>query len=90
MQWVPGHDTLFPKLLGKLSPGGSLAIQIPDNADQPALRLMRETAADGPWASKLANVLRPARQAFSRLALQVLLPWFWRLLAGNALPQIQL
>jgi trans-aconitate 2-methyltransferase len=62
MQWVPGHDSLFPRLLEKLSPGGSLAIQMPDNADQPALRLMREVAARGPWAAKLANVLRPARQ----------------------------
>jgi trans-aconitate 2-methyltransferase len=62
MQWVPGHETLFPKLAGKLSSGGSLAIQMPDNADEPALRLMREVAADGPWVGKLANVLRPARQ----------------------------
>jgi trans-aconitate 2-methyltransferase len=62
MQWVPGHDTLFPRLAGKLSAGGSLAIQMPDNADQPALRLMREIASDGPWAAKLANVARPARQ----------------------------
>jgi trans-aconitate 2-methyltransferase len=62
MQWVPGHDTLFPRLAGKLSIGGSLAIQMPDNADQPALRLMRQIASDGPWAAKLANVARPARQ----------------------------
>lgn len=62
MQWVPGHDTLFPRLAGKLRIGGSLAIQMPDNADQPALRLMREIASDGPWAAKLANVARPARQ----------------------------
>lgn len=62
MQWVPGHDTLFPRLAGKLIAGGSLAIQMPDNADQPALQLMRETASDGPWAAKLANVARPARQ----------------------------
>lgn len=62
MQWVPGHDTLFPKLLGKLGAGGSLAIQIPDNGDQPAIRLMQEIATGGPWAAKLTNVLRPARQ----------------------------
>jgi len=48
MQWVPDHATLFPKLVGKLGSGGSLAIQMPDNADEPALRLMREVAADGP------------------------------------------
>jgi len=62
MQWVPGHERMFPQLIGKLSRGGSLAIQMPDNADEPALRLMRQVAADGPWAGKLANVLRPARQ----------------------------
>lgn len=62
MQWVPGHDTLFPKLVGKLSAGGNLAIQMPDNAEEPALRLMREVAANGPWSGTIANVLRPARQ----------------------------
>ena len=62
MQWVPGHDALFPRLIEKLGSSGSLAIQMPDNADEPALRLMREVAAAGPWAAKLANVLRPARQ----------------------------
>ena len=62
MQWVPNHDTLFPKLLGKLSPGGSLAIQIPDNGGEPAIRRMLELAMEGPWAAKLATVLRPARQ----------------------------
>jgi len=62
MQWVPGHDTLFPRLVRKLSSSGNLAIQMPDNAEEPALRLMREVASDGPWAAKLTNVLRPARQ----------------------------
>lgn len=62
MQWVPDHARLFPRLVGKLGIGGTLAIQMPDNAEEPALRVMREVAADGPWAAKLANVLRPARQ----------------------------
>jgi len=60
-QWVEGHETLFPRFLKRLAPGGSLAIQMPDNADVPAHRAMREIAADGPWATKLANVSRPAR-----------------------------
>jgi trans-aconitate 2-methyltransferase len=55
LQWVPNHATLLPKLLAKLAPGGSLAIQMPDNLDEPAHRLMRETAANGPWAGKLAE-----------------------------------
>lgn len=55
-QWLPDHATLLPSLVAKLSPGGSLAIQMPDNLDEPAHRLMREVAADGPWASKLVGV----------------------------------
>jgi trans-aconitate 2-methyltransferase len=60
-QWVEGHEVLFPRFVGRLRDGGSLAIQMPDNADVPAHRAMREIAAHGPWAAKLANVTRPAR-----------------------------
>jgi trans-aconitate 2-methyltransferase len=55
LQWVPNHATLMPRLVGKLAPGGSLAVQMPDNLDEPAHRLMRQVAAAGPWAGKLAN-----------------------------------
>ena len=54
LQWVPDHASLFPALTAKLAPGGCLAVQMPDNLDEPAHRLMREVAADGPWAGKLA------------------------------------
>jgi len=56
LQWVPDHATLFPALIGTLAPGGCLAVQMPDNLDEPAHRLMREIAADGPWAGKLAAI----------------------------------
>ena len=64
LQWVPNHATLLPALLAKLSPGGSLAVQVPDNLEEPAHRLMREIAASGPWSGKLANAAaaRVARQ----------------------------
>ncbi len=55
LQWVPHHETLLPKLIGKLAPGGGLAVQMPDNLDTPAHRLMREVAENGPWAAKLAG-----------------------------------
>jgi len=60
-QWVPAHETLFPRFVSRLNAGGSLAIQMPDNVDTPAQRLMRDLAAQGSWAPKLANVARPAR-----------------------------
>ena len=37
-----------------LAEGGALAMQMPDNLDSPAHRLMREIAHEGPWAGKLA------------------------------------
>jgi trans-aconitate 2-methyltransferase len=54
MHWVADHARVFPELVSKLSPGGALAIQMPDNLDVPAHQLMRETAAGGPWANTLA------------------------------------
>lgn len=62
LQWVPDHAALLSFLFGKLSATGSLAVQIPDNLDEPAHRLMRETAAVGPWSGKLADASR-AREA---------------------------
>jgi trans-aconitate 2-methyltransferase len=54
LHWVPNHATLLPELVARLVTGGALAVQMPDNLDVPAHRLMRETAADGPWAHTLA------------------------------------
>ncbi|HDR8858995.1 TPA: trans-aconitate 2-methyltransferase [Burkholderia territorii] len=61
LQWVPAHDTLFPALVDRLAPGGHLAVQMPDNLDEPAHRLMREVAAAGPWAHKLEGAARTER-----------------------------
>ena len=55
LHWVPDHAALLPRLAGKLAPGGSLAVQMPDNLGEPAHVLMREVAATGPWAGKLAG-----------------------------------
>jgi trans-aconitate 2-methyltransferase len=41
-------------LLQALPQGGVLALQMPDNTDEPALALMREVGSRGPWAAKLA------------------------------------
>jgi trans-aconitate 2-methyltransferase len=55
LQWVPDHETLLPALIKKLKQGGALAVQMPDNLDEPAHRLMRDIALDGPWAGKLTE-----------------------------------
>jgi trans-aconitate 2-methyltransferase len=55
LQWLPDHGRLLPALVGRLVPRGALAIQMPDNLEDPAHRLMREIAADGPWARMLTE-----------------------------------
>jgi trans-aconitate 2-methyltransferase len=54
-QWVPDHLGVLERLLGTLSPGGVLALQVPDNFDEPSHRLMAEVAAAGPWSVKLGK-----------------------------------
>lgn len=61
LQWLPDHATLYPRLVSRLAPGGSLAVQTPDNLEEPAHRFAREVAADGPWAAKIGDVKHPAR-----------------------------
>jgi len=56
LQWLPDHATLYPHLIAQLTPGGTLAVQTPDNLDEPAHRLAREVAADGPWSAKIGAV----------------------------------
>lgn len=56
LQWVGGHDALVPRLFDTLAPGGVLAVQMPDNRDEPTHRLMREVAAEAPWSSAIGDV----------------------------------
>ena len=58
LQWVTGHDALFPRLFSLLAPGGVLAVQMPDNLDEPSHRLMREVAAQAPWQEPIGDASR--------------------------------
>ncbi|GJD60412.1 trans-aconitate 2-methyltransferase [Methylobacterium frigidaeris] len=55
LQWLPDHAVLLPRLAGVLAPGGCLAVQMPDNLDEPSHRLMREVAAEAPFRAALAG-----------------------------------
>ena len=57
-QWVPGHLRQLQRLLGALTPGGVLAVQMPDNLDEPAHVLMREVALLEPRRTTLAETAR--------------------------------
>ncbi|MFT7772675.1 trans-aconitate 2-methyltransferase [Roseateles sp.] len=58
LQWVGDHERLLPRLLGLLAPGGVLAVQMPDNRDEPTHRAMRELAAQPPFAALIGDASR--------------------------------
>lgn len=60
LHWLDDHESLFKRLFGYLGPGGALAAQMPRNHQAPSHRCLAETAASGPWAEALREILRPA------------------------------
>jgi trans-aconitate 2-methyltransferase len=54
-QWVPNHPKVLARLLQTLPSAGVLAVQMPDNTKEPALMLMEQVAASGPWSATLAQ-----------------------------------
>ncbi|MBL8454051.1 MAG: trans-aconitate 2-methyltransferase, partial [Zoogloea sp.] len=57
LHWVGDHESLFPRLVDALFPGGVLAVQMPGNFEAPSHRLIRELAAAPEWAERIG----PAR-----------------------------
>ena len=55
LQWVLDHPRVFPRLFEALAPGGVLAVQMPDNLDEPSHRLMREVASQPPYAAIIGD-----------------------------------
>ncbi|MFD9500357.1 trans-aconitate 2-methyltransferase [Streptomyces sp. NPDC060035] len=58
LQWVPGHAGRFPHWLDAITPGGTLAFQVPGNFDAPSHTLMRELAESPAWRDRLGGLLR--------------------------------
>lgn len=54
LQWLPDHPRLLARLAACLETGGCLAVQMPNNLQEPSHRLMQKVAKEGPWAEKLA------------------------------------
>lgn len=55
LQWVPRHSELLPRLISRLAPGGCLAVQMPDNLEEPTHVSMRLAAKDGRWSERLGS-----------------------------------
>src|SRR2546423_9430855 len=73
LQWLGNHETLFPRLLSYLRPGGMLAVQGPRNAGELCDRIIRQAIGDSRWAAKLNGVpdcwdVRPPEPYYDLLA----------------------
>jgi trans-aconitate 2-methyltransferase len=55
LQWVEGHEDLWPRFASWVAPGGQVAIQMPVNDDHPSHAMARALASEEPYASLLAG-----------------------------------
>ncbi len=58
LHWLDDHATLFPHLAAMVAPGGTLAIQIPDNFRAPSHTAIFELAHSRRWRARLAHLVR--------------------------------
>jgi trans-aconitate 2-methyltransferase len=59
LHWVGNHARLFPRLFRYVNPGGCLAVQMPDNWDQPSHTIPERLLESSEWSAT-------ARAAFLR------------------------
>ncbi len=57
-QWVPDHLAVLVRLFATCPPGGALAIQVPDNRNEPTHMLMAAVARGGPWRERFVEPIR--------------------------------
>ncbi|QRM30926.1 trans-aconitate 2-methyltransferase [Microvirga sp. VF16] len=58
LQWLPGHPGLLKRLVSFLKDGGCLAVQMPNNLNEPSHRLMAQIAQETRWAEKLSSAIK--------------------------------
>jgi len=74
LHWLPNHQQLFPALVGAVSPGGVLAVQMPRNFAAASHTLIEATARTGPWLDKLEPLLGAAPVAEPQYYYSLLAP----------------
>lgn len=63
LHWLDEHQTLFPRLMSYVAPGGVLAIQMPDNWGAPTHRIPADILDGGVWPDAARSALLRDRLA---------------------------
>jgi trans-aconitate 2-methyltransferase len=79
LHWLDDHPALFPRLVGGLTPGGALAVQMPRNHGAPSHTEMVAAAEAGPWRTRLRPALRTRPVAEPAVYHDILAPHVSRL-----------
>jgi trans-aconitate 2-methyltransferase len=79
LHWLDDHPALFPRLVGGLTPGGALAVQMPRNHGAPSHTEMVAAAEAGPWRTRLRPALRARPVAEPAVYHDILAPHVSRL-----------
>ena len=58
LHWVDDHSTLFPALFAMVNPGGTFAVQMPNNFGARSHTAIADVVRGGPWRSTLEPLLR--------------------------------
>jgi len=77
MQWLPDHPAIMRRMLEGMPQGGVLAIQMPDNRQEPTHRIMREVASEAPWANAIGDADKIRTELLG-------IEGYYDLFAGNA------
>jgi len=77
LQWVPGHLDLLPGLADRVAGGGCFAFTVPANFDAPSHRILRELAAEQPYAAHVGAVERPSAHEAATYLRALARPGWW-------------
>lgn len=58
LQWLPDHESLFPRLMRSVAPGGQFAVQMPANNDHPSHVTAHWLAFQEPFRTYLGGYVR--------------------------------
>lgn len=89
LQWLSDHAQLFPHLAAQLADNGVLAVQMPDNWQEPTHTLMRQVAAELGYGDSGREALLSSQQYYDLLAQSGCSVDIWRTTYFHVMPSAQ-